>query len=263
MTEITSAENELFKKWKLLDTSRGIRKSGEFFLMGEKLIQEFLHVYNPSIHSPYKIKAEIISEDLHPLTPSFPSANKPRQVPTFKLAKNLFKEIDFIGTHFNLLLLELPELETYNFGTTPQGLELITPLGDPGNLGAILRSALAFGTSKVILTQEAAFPFLPKVIKASAGAVLQIPLLRCGPLTELVGHEVYALDAEGSDIANFRWPRSLRLLVGEEGPGLAGLKGLMKLKIQTGEVESLNASVAASIALYCYRQSLGPSFNKG
>ncbi len=255
MTEITSIENELFKKWKLLDSARGIRKSGEFFLMGEKLIREFLQAYDHPTLSRFKIKGEIITEDLKALTPSFSTKNKSRPITIFKLAKNLFKEIDFVGTHFNLLLLELPELEVYNIGASAQGLELITPLGDPGNLGATLRSALAFGASKVILTQEAAFPFLPKVIKASAGAALHIPLLRFGPLSDLAGHEVYALDAEGSDLAKFRWPRNLRLLVGEEGPGLAGLKGLMKLKIQTGEVESLNATVAASIALYSYRQS--------
>jgi TrmH family RNA methyltransferase len=253
ITDISSPSNELFKKWKQLDAAKGIRKSGEFFLMGEKLIREFLKNYETPALSRFKIKAELISEDLKPITPGFPAVSKFRKVSVFKLAKGLFNEVDFVGTHFNLLLIELPEIPTFDPLSKPQGLELICPLGDPGNCGAIIRSAMAFGASRVILTEEAAFPFAPKVIKASAGAVLQLPLVRAGAVRTFAEKDVYALDMEGSDIANFRWPQDLRLMVGEEGPGLREIKGLMKLKINTGAVESLNATVAASIALYSYK----------
>lgn len=247
MTEITSASNELFKNWKNLDTAKGIRKAGEFFLMGEKLIREFAE--NKELQKRFPVKAEIFTEDLHPLKLASDRS-------TFKLSKNLFKEIDFVGTHFNLLLLSLPEIESFDPSKGPEGLELICPLGDPGNLGAVIRSALAFNSSRVILTEEAAFPFTPKAVKASAGAVLQMPLARAGSLQSGAYSEIYALDMVGSDIENFKWPKNLRLLVGEEGSGVREMKGLMKLKINTGSVESLNATVAASIALYSYKNSL-------
>jgi len=254
ITEISSPSNELFKRWKTLDSAKGIRKTGEFFLMGEKIIREFLkHCDSPEL-SRFKIKAEIFCEDLKAITPSYPAASKFKKISTFKLAKGLFNEIDFVGTHFNLLLLELPELPSFDENSRAQGLELICPLGDPGNLGAVIRSALAFNASKVVLSEEAAFPFTPKVVKASAGAVLHLPLYRAGGLQNFAQKEIYALDMEGSDINSFRWPKDLRLLVGEEGPGLRDLKGVMKLKINTGAVESLNATVAASIALYSYNQ---------
>ena len=252
-TEITSAANEIFKKWKLLDSAKGIRKSGEFFLMGEKIIREFLKNCDSPELSRFKIKSELVYEDLKPLTPAYPAASKFKKISVFKLSKGLFNELDFVGTHFNLLLLELPELAPYEAAAAPQGLELVCPLGDPGNLGAVIRSALAFGASRVVLTEEAAFPFSPKVIKASAGAVLTMPLVKSGPLKDFAQTEIYALDMEGSDIAGFRWPKNMRLLVGEEGPGLKDLRGVMKLKIDTGAVESLNATVAASIALYTYK----------
>jgi TrmH family RNA methyltransferase len=255
ITEITSASNEVFKKWKLLDSAKGIRKSGEFFLMGEKIIREFLQNCDSPDLARFKIKSEIVFEDLKPLAAGYPAATKYKKISTFKLSKGLFNEIDFIGTHFNLLLLELPEMESFDSTLTPQGLELVCPLGDPGNLGAVIRSALAFGASRVILTEEAAFPFSPKVLKASAGAVLHLPLVKAGPLKDFAQTEIYALDMEGSDLASFRWPANLRLLIGEEGPGLKDLRGLMKLKIDTGAVESLNATVAASIALYTYKLS--------
>ncbi|MGZ3743333.1 MAG: TrmH family RNA methyltransferase, partial [Pseudobdellovibrionaceae bacterium] len=144
ITEITSPSNDLFKVWKKLDSAKELRKAGEFFLMGEKLIQEFAK--SKTLQEKFPVRAELITEGLQPLN-FLPARHK-----TFKLAKGLFKEVDFIGTHFNLLLLELPEIPSFDKLTAPQGLELICPLGDPGNLGALIRSALAFNASKVILT---------------------------------------------------------------------------------------------------------------
>lgn len=247
ITEITSASNEVFKLWKTLDTSKAIRKNGLFFLMGEKIVAEFLKAAHEPALARFKVHSEIIAEDMRPLT----------KAPTYKLAKGLFNELDFVGTKSNLLLLTLPEIPAFDSTAKPKGLELICPLGDPGNVGAIIRSALAFHASQVILTEEAAFPFTPKAVKASAGAVLQMPIVRAGKLTEMNLQETYALDMVGTDISTFPWPEDLRLLIGEEGPGLKNLKGLMKLKINTGPVESLNATVAASIALYSYHQAKG------
>lgn len=242
MIEITARTNDHFKRWQDLNCSRGIRKHREFFLMGEKLIQEFLKKPN------FKIKAEIIMEGMSAVT---------TRVPLFKIAKPLFNEIDFIGTHFNLLVLEPLEIASIDPATTPHGLEILCPLGDPSNLGALARSALAFGAQKFILTAESANPYLPKAIKASAGSLLQIPLFKVGSLEEVVPkmRGLHALDMHGKDIAKFSWPRDVRLLVGEEGPGLQRLPIVNRLRIATGPVESLNATVAASIAMFSFSQS--------
>lgn len=252
MIEVSSPSNDHFKRWKDLDSARGIRKHGEFFLMGEKLIAEFLE--NPN----FKIKAEIMGPDHTSILAAFPSVTREQKISTFRLSGTLFNEIDFLGTHFNLLVLEpkeIPELGS----SAAQGLELVCPLGDPSNLGALIRSGLAFGASKMILTKESASPYLPKAVKASAGAVLKLPFVRtAASLHEFAGahRDLYALDMNGDTIENFRWPRHLRLLVGEEGPGLAELDIANRLRISTGRVESLNATVAASIALFCYAQNI-------
>ena len=130
-------------------------------------------------------------------------------------------------------------------------------MGDPLNLGAILRSAEAFGASRVILLEEAANPFLPKAIKASAGSSLRIAMEK-GPSLGALSGEFIALDLEGTSLPDFRWPANPRLLVGEEGPGLRGLSSavcLQKISIPVHGVESLNAGVATSIALYSFTQS--------
>jgi TrmH family RNA methyltransferase len=253
VTEITSSKNELFKRWSDLATSRGIKKHNEFILMGEKLLEEFLK--NPN----FKVKAEIIYEGLKTVSgfSSAPASAQLNRVPVFKLSKDLFNELDVVGTHFNLLVLEAKPIEALPLNQTPQGLELICPLGDPGNLGALARSALAFDVKKLILSEESCSPYHPKAIKASAGALLKLELYKIGKFADFISQNknIFALDMKGESVAHFKWPKNLQLVIGEEGPGFGDIKGLQRLSIPTQGVESLNATVAASIALFAYSSS--------
>ncbi|HWU41916.1 MAG TPA: RNA methyltransferase [Bdellovibrio sp.] len=247
MIEITSKSNEHFKRWSELSSSRGVKKHHEFILMGNKLIEEFLA---SSSRQEFKIKAELVNEDL----PALFAGRGSERVSVFKLSKALFNELDVVGTHFNLLVLEAKPLPSLPAKHSAQGLELICPLGDPGNLGALARSALAFGVSKLILTEESCSPYHPKAMKASAGALLRLPLFKVEKFADYVAaHEnIFALDMKGENVARFPWPANLQLVIGEEGPGFGDLKGLQRLSVPTQNVESLNATVAASIALFTY-----------
>lgn len=246
--EIGSKDNPTFRKYKSLLTSRGIKEHHSFFIMGEKLIHEFLN----QKHAHLKVK-NVICFDGHefPLLPS--------QV---KLKKELFDELDVLGTRYPLLVIECKEFDVFNFQEQPQGLEIISPLGDPKNLGALARSSVAFGASKIILTHDSCHPYLPQTIKASAGTILNIPLY----VTPFKMNQIpfngshVALDLKGSAIGNFKWPKNLRLLLGEEGPGL-NLTDDQRKKVQfihiptSSTVESLNAAVSASIALWQWKNS--------
>lgn len=247
MIEISSKSNDHFKRWTDLSVARGIKKHNEFILMGEKLIEEFLSKPN------FEVKGEIIHEGLKPLTTTALTL-KGQRIPIFKVPKAFFNEIDVVGTHFNLLVLEPKEIESLKSKSQPEGLEVISPLGDPSNLGALARSALAFKASKLVLTEESCNPYHPKAIKSSAGALLKIPLYRVGKFADFIAgnDEIYALDMKGENVAHFKWPKNIRLAIGEEGPGFSYMRGLKKLSIPTEGVESLNASVAASIALFSY-----------
>jgi TrmH family RNA methyltransferase len=125
---------------------------------------------------------------------------------------------------------------------------------DPGNLGAVLRSAAAFGFQEALLGPDCADPFSPKALRGSMGAAFLLPLRRCTQLPLDAGRW-YALDtAPGADPlgeADLRAP--LRLLVGNEGHGwreTALPEAVRFLAIPTQGVESLNAAVAAGIACY-------------
>lgn len=247
MIEISSKSNDHFRRWVDISSARGIKKHGEFILMGEKLIEEYLRT--PHI----KVKAELLHEDLKSVCMVAP-AFKGQRIPIYKLPKALFNEIDVVGTHYNLLVLEAAPLSILDPSAKIEGLEVVAPLGDPANLGAMARSALAFGASKLILTEETCNPYHPKAIKASAGALLKLPLYRTSSFSSFLqsNEELFALDMKGENVADFKWPKNLRLAVGEEGPGFSGMKGLKRLSVPTLDVESLNATVAASIAFFTY-----------
>jgi tRNA G18 (ribose-2'-O)-methylase SpoU len=237
MLKIESQQNDTYKKLLSLTTSKGLKKDGLFLLSGEKLIREFLKKPN------LKIVYELIGPHQQRLQKDVALQ--------LHLSAELFAELDVLGTRFNILVLEQPKIKTladlpnYN----PQGIEVVIPIGDPGNLGALIRSCEAFAVQHVILTQEAAHPFLPKAVKASAGSVLRVALSR-GPALADFPANCIALDMDGINIDDFTWPKSGLLVVGEEGPGIGGKSRFSKhVRIPTQGVESLNVVVAASIAL--------------
>lgn len=231
--------------------------------MGEKLIKEFFDdlagfaergfkpeylIFDKEISAPYAGKA---SGDRNGAL--FPTK-------TTQLSSELFKELDVLGTKSPLLILTFNDFTVKDFSLPTQGLELVCPLGDPRNLGALIRSAAGFSVNEIVLTKESTHPFLPHSIKASAGAALKIKFSKTALATSeipLVGAN-YALALFGENIASTSWPPNLRLWVGEEGPGLNlehSQKRTMKfVNIPTKNVESLNAMVSTSLALWEWKK---------
>lgn len=132
---------------------------------------------------------------------------------------------------------------------------------DPQNFGAILRSAVAFGAEAVIYPEHHSAPLTTATFRASAGAVEHASLLCASSLTSSLealvglGFSIVGLDANGSKALS-EVPLTGRtvLVVGAEGKGLrkgvkAKLTTLAKLPMP-GPIASLNASVAAALALY-------------
>lgn len=137
----------------------------------------------------------------------------------------------------------------------PAGPLCVALLGiaDPGNVGTILRSALAFGASCVALGPGCADPYGHKAVRASMGALFAVPVARYEQAAELPG-TVVALDAHAKQpiaaLAAAEGP--LTLLVGAERAGLpdavlAAADGVVRIPIAS---ESLNAAMAATVALY-------------
>lgn len=241
---IESSQNAHAKRWNDLHDSRGIKKHGEFLLAGRKAVPEALRLH------PDRFQAVLVCEpkDVSEL-------ELPAGIDRFRLTRSLFDKLDISGTNFPLLVGKAPALARADLAAAPQGLELICALGDPSNLGALFRSAAAFGARRIVLMEEAAHPFHPKTLRAAANAQFELELMR-GPSWAEIGNAagpLVALDGGGEDISQFHWPKNLRLILGEEGLGVpAGLKAQRLAIPTTGAIESLNATVAASLALYAH-----------
>jgi TrmH family RNA methyltransferase len=124
-------------------------------------------------------------------------------------------------------------------------------VGDPGNVGAILRSALAFGASSVVLGPGCADPFGPKAVRASMGAIFAVPVARASSLEELPGERL-ALAGRAGEALSGPLEGELTIVVGAEREGLAAdvvaaCDRVAHIPILS---ESLNAAMAAAIALY-------------
>lgn len=243
MKTISSSSNPKFRYWKDLLSGSGLKKSTDFLLMGQRLVIEFLQQHPQSIR-------EILvnnSEQIHllPLTD--------RHSVTL-LNSELFSQLDVFGTHFPLLVIEQPKIITWKPDVPAKNLEVFSALGDPANLGALLRVCEAFKISRVILLKESAHPFHPKSVRSSSGSCYRVPLTWGPSITDDLG-EIWALDKSGQSINEFQWSPSGRLLFGEEGRGLPPQKkGLHCLSIPMAKgIDSLNAVSAASIALFHYR----------
>ena len=123
---------------------------------------------------------------------------------------------------------------------------------DPGNVGAVLRSAQAFGAASVALGPDTADPFGPKAVRASMGAVFGVPLARAVDVAALPGMTVALASGGGEPLAALHPEPETTLLIGAEREGLpdeviAAADRVAHIPIET---ESLNAAMAATIALY-------------
>jgi RNA methyltransferase, TrmH family len=128
-------------------------------------------------------------------------------------------------------------------------------VGDPGNVGTVLRSAAAFGASCVVLGAGSADPFSPKAVRASMGAIFAVPVAHAAP--EALPGTTVALDANAERTlaavaADLDPQTQISVLVGAEREGLpaeviASADFAARIPIAT---ESLNAAIATSVALY-------------
>jgi TrmH family RNA methyltransferase len=127
-------------------------------------------------------------------------------------------------------------------------------VGDPGNVGAVLRSARAFGASGVALGPGCADPYGPKAVRASMGAIFAVALARVELVAELPGERVALVAHEGEVLRGEPTLSAgdVTLLVGAEREGLP--EEIVAACERTAQIpiaaESLNAAMAATVALY-------------
>jgi TrmH family RNA methyltransferase len=246
MPILTSKANPRFKD--LLARLRpGGPRRGVTLLLGGKLIEAWAEARQTTaagrLHPSLWLRLEQTAP--HPLEAAL-------GLETLELGEALMRELADAGSPpEHALLMDLGPEPT---GPLPPRVLGAWGIQDPGNLGAILRSAAAFGFQEVLLGPGCADPFHPKALRGSMGAAFLLPLRRVSTLQPDAGHW-FALDGGPGAIplAEADLTEPLRLWVGNEGHGWQGVDlpdGVQRLAIPIQGLESLNAAVAAGIACY-------------
>jgi len=151
-------------------------------------------------------------------------------------------------------------LEAASAAGEPPFIVALDGIEDPGNLGAIIRSAEGAGAHGVLIPKHRSVSVNATVVKASAGAALHMKVARVpgikGALDELKGRNlwVYGLDMEGASYSEVKFDGGVCLVIGSEGRGMSRIVRetcdfLVSIPMK-GRIGSLNASAAAAVVLF-------------
>lgn len=235
---ITSLTNKEIKYLDKLKQRKYREKEKKFLVEGEHLVEE-------------AIKRRVLEKIIVLENTKF-NFNYPQ----IEVIEEVMKKISSLETPPNIIGLcnMLPEEE---IGNKVLVLDMIQ---DPGNLGTIIRSAVAFNNDTIILSENTVDLYNPKVIRSTQGMIFHINIVR-GNLVEEINNlkqkniPIYTTNVvEGEDIKDIKSMDKYVLIVGNEGNGVrsevASLADHNIYISMNSKVESLNVAVATSILLY-------------
>jgi RNA methyltransferase, TrmH family len=239
---ITSAANPLVK-----DVRRAILRGG--LTDDGWCVAESAHLLEEALRSGREVQVVLISESARC------AVNGLRAV---VLPDKLFQSIAATETSQGVIALVKPPTWSIEqlFGTHSL-VVVLDGLQDPGNAGAIVRTAEAFGATGVMFLKCTVSPHHPKTLRASAGSLFRIPLATGATAADLnrPGLSLYAaMPFTGSQRlagdVDFKSPCAI--VIGSEGRGISPevLALCEEIAIPTMAVESLNAAAAAAVLLY-------------
>ncbi|MCM1105248.1 MAG: RNA methyltransferase [Clostridium sp.] len=255
---ITSVSNKKVKELVELSAKPKARAEADVFLAeGRKLFMEapadrIAEVYVEE--ACYRGADGAMREKLEALSFEIVSSEVFRKISDTKTPQGILSVVRQSHYQLHMLLKETG-------GETPLFL-VLERIQDPGNLGTMFRTAEGAGVTGVILTRDTADLYSPKTIRSTMGSVYRVPFVVAEDLAEALGelaaagvHTYAACPAEGAyvyDTPDYREPCAF--LIGNEGNGLREETVKCAQSCITipmaGQVESLNAAMAAGILLY-------------
>ena len=250
MREIRSKDNKIWKRCEQLTMRKYRDRSGLYLIEGENLLDE-------AIRNHVRIETVLVREDCQKALPP-EAADK-----AFLLDARLFDKLAQTVTSQGILAVAAKaEVRKEDFiGLPGSNFIVLDRLQDPGNIGTILRTADAAGYRLAILMKGTADVYAPKVVRAATGSLFRMPVVSMASTEELVeftraaGKKLTAtcLDAQrcyyDEDLTH-----DIALVIGNEGSGVAPAlieSSELRIKIpMQGNIESLNAAVAAGVLMY-------------
>ena len=249
MREISSKDNKIFRLCEQLSHKKYRDKLGLYLIEGENLLEE-------AVKNGAGIKTVLMCRDYRGSL--FGTEDK-----AFCLSDKLFEQLSQTETTQGIMaIVEKPELSPDRFLDRGGGNFIVLDrLQDPGNIGTILRTADAAGYELAIVMKGTADVFSPKAVRAATGSLFRMPVVFMDSVDELMEFTRAAgkkLVATCFDTDRYYYDENLKgniaLIIGNEGSGISReLIECSDLKIKIpmhGNIESLNASVAAGILMY-------------
>lgn len=163
------------------------------------------------------------------------------------------------------IIIEVSDIKTYNldiiknFTSKNPVIVMLDHLEDPHNFGAIIRTSYALGIDAIIIPNDRSVDITPTVVKTSAGAVYNIPIIKVPNLTNTIeklkkeGYWIVGTDMQGDNYCELKYDMPTCLIIGNEGKGMSKIVKnncdyLVSIPME-GQIDSLNASVSCGIIL--------------
>ena len=230
----------------------------EYFLI------EGMKLFNEAVKSSLKIEKIYIDEKnitlLSKICPDYKNSNVD-YIDNSLLAKAYTTTSDPDKEDLILAFAKIPQIDLDDVLKSKKNIVFLEHIQDPGNLGVIIRSSLAFNAGGVCITEGSVNPFNTKAIRSSAGALFNMPVITVKNVDEFLneakkqGYGIVATSLNATTaLSDLRLSGPTMFMFGNEGSGLSKEllnKACKLIKIpQSQKVESLNLGVAVSVMLW-------------
>lgn len=243
---IESAQHPLVKHLTKLQKSRAYRyEEGRLVIEGRKMVGEVC-CHHPALHLLFTDES---------LIPEGISAHQ-----LYRVSEPVMKKVSSLSSSEGIAAeVEMPPYSTLE---GCRRILVLDRINDPGNLGTLIRTALAFGWDGIYLLEKTCDPYNEKALRAAKGGTFRLPLdggtsEQFKEFAEETGLQVLAADLHGNQPEEIPRRKRVALILGNEAEGVS--KELKEIGTpvnlpQSDRMESLNVSVAGGILMYLIGQ---------
>lgn len=246
---ITSRDNPIFKQLKkFADNARERRAENKTLLDGVHLIESYMATFGlPDVVIIPEGKSTVEATGL---------IQELVDVSTIMLPTLMFAELTPVASSTGILaLVKIPQLE---IPQAPKFALMLEDIQDPGNLGSILRTAVAAGVEVAYLSTGCTDAWSPKALRGGQGAQFVLPIVeRADLIAALAAFEgnSFATAMQGESLYTQDLTSATAFVIGNEGGGLrkqtiAAASKAINIPMAAASVESLNAGAAAAVCLF-------------
>lgn len=233
--KIESLQNKKIKEWCKLQNKKYRDEKGLFLIEGNHLIEEA---------QKYNLIKETISTEKLEIENSYQVTNE------------IMKKLSTQKSPSNIIAV-CKKKEEKEYGDRILVLDYIQ---DPGNLGTIIRSAVAFSYDTLILSEDTVDLYNEKVIRSTEGMLFHLNIVRRDITEELrnlkvQNYQIYGTNVKnGENLNKIKFANKIAIIIGNEGKGMnEKLEQFIDKNIyipMNASCESLNAAISASIIMY-------------